>query len=265
MASDVTFEHLESVDATGDDFDTADEPVSAGDTSHLYTVRPLIISPPRQPPLQNNCYHSTVTRQWRIDEHETCNSCGRKPFLRWFYLCTEDTSGYTASIDQSGSLLSEWITEAILDGEYTVEERDLLIEQKLKVLSVCEWERNRAGAHFNANQGNQHQHGLNQPPGSNFNAPQIPSRPSRCHYRACYHCDRKLQERTLLGLNAVCDDPNVRPPSAWDLWETPVSDARVVRNLGLRAPRPPQPPPHSSQYVYVHPIVVTSDGLLDST
>ncbi|KAL2826594.1 hypothetical protein BDW59DRAFT_144923 [Aspergillus cavernicola] len=78
---------------------------------------------------------------------------------------------------------------------------------------------------------------------------QIHPHPARCNYRACHHCDRKLQERTWLSLNEICNDPDIKPPSAWDLWETPVSDVNLVSNLGLRCPPAPVPPPHRS-YVY---------------
>ncbi|KAL4968257.1 uncharacterized protein BDV14DRAFT_197040 [Aspergillus stella-maris] len=255
MTSSVTFEHVETVDATEDDPSTTEDMNGMEVASHPYVVRPLIVSTPCQQPHQDNCSHSTVTRQWRCDEHETCNTCGRKPFFKWFYLCTEDTSGYAAPIDQTGSLLSDWITEAILEGEYTDDEKETLIEQKLRVLEMSERERRLFEARYKAGYGNGYQcrfpaTGLNQHPGPASNTTQLPSRPARCIYRSCYHCDRKLQERTWVSLNAVCDDPNIRPPSAWDLWETPVSDVRVIRNLGLRAPQPPQPPPHSALYAY---------------
>ncbi|KAL4944405.1 hypothetical protein BDV06DRAFT_187553 [Aspergillus oleicola] len=255
MTSSVRFEHVESVDATEDDSSRTENLTGPDVSSNVYAVRPSVVPLPRQPPRQDNCSHSTVTRQWRCDEHETCNTCGRKPFLKWFYLCTEDTSGYAASIDQSGSLLNEWITEAILEGEYTDNERDTLIEQKLKVLEMSERERNLSAARSKAGRGNGYQYdrpstGLNQHPFPRLGAFQLPPRAPRCNYRSCYHCDRKLQERTWVNLNAVCDDPNIRPPSSWDLWETPVSDARIVKTLGLRAPYPPQPPPHSALYGY---------------
>ncbi|KAL4916611.1 hypothetical protein BDW62DRAFT_104090 [Aspergillus aurantiobrunneus] len=267
-SSSVTFEHLESVDATEDTISESDEPLEDDETFYQpHTIRPLPIPVPVQKhPRQINCYHSTVMRQWRLDVWETCNNCGRKPFLRWFYLCTEDTSGYSAPIDQSGSLLNEWITEAILDGEYSDAQREKLIEQKLHVLEMSETEKKfpKSGSQFSAVQVTGHQYGyhsqaqqqsgLSPEPVPTFSTPQVRARASRCQYRACYHCDRKLQERTWLSLNEVCNDPNVKPPSAWDLWETPVSNASIVRNLGLRPPHPPPPPPppppHFSQHAY---------------
>lgn len=151
------------------------------------------------------------------------------------------------------------MTEAILEGEYTEELRNTLLKQKLEVLEMCEMEKvgPTAGNRFKTTKATEqpysyhheaHQTGSGAEAGSSSAFPNVQSRPSRCSYRACYHCDRKLEERTWVSLNGVCDDPNVQPPSAWDLWETPVSNADHVKNLGLRPPRPPPPPPHSSQY-----------------
>ncbi|KAL4862224.1 hypothetical protein BDV12DRAFT_179106 [Aspergillus spectabilis] len=264
-ASSATFEHLESVEVAQDAPEATPDPHDTLASSYsLYASRPLGIPRPRPPPRQNNCYHSIVTRQWRVAEYETCDTCGRRPFLRWFYLCTEDTSGYLASNYRNGSFLSSWMTEAILAGEYTNAQRDLLFEQKLGVLEMCEKERGLAHASLSIHKarfetkvfeqqeggGSQaHLSGLDLEAGPSNAVPQLPSRPARCHYRSCYHCDRRLQERAWLSLNGVCSDPDVRAPSAWELWETPVSEVDHVRNLGLRTP-PPIPPPHTSTYVY---------------
>ncbi|KKK18154.1 hypothetical protein AOCH_004207 [Aspergillus ochraceoroseus] len=222
----------------------------------FYTGRPLVISRTRQPaPRQNYCYHSTVTRQWRIDEYETCDSCGRIPFLKWFYLCTEDTSGYLDPIDPEGSLLSPWITDAILSGEYTNEQKEIIIQQKLKVLRLCEKQRSPSPSSLTAQPDENGVPSCHTPaflaadaPGAGL--PQSPPAPARCSYKACQHCERRLQERTWVSLNEVCNEMDANPPSsAWDLWDRPVSDFRIVRNLGLRSPNPPPPPPHLAPHV----------------
>lgn len=258
---DVTFEHQESLDTTKDMCSDIEDSMEAARSFY----RPLAMNPvvpdPRQAVYQERCYHSTVTRQWRINAYETCNNCGKIPFLRWFYFCSEDTSGYTGPIDQTGSLLSEWITEAILAGEYTDAQRDKLIEQKLGVLEMCEKERNmyisdlrfspghgaefQPGYHFQTHQGR-----VTAEAEPSFTQSQAYSRPVRCQFRACHHCECKLQERTWLSLNAICDDPDATPLNDWDFWKTPMSDASIVRNLGLRPPKPPPVPPHLSQYGY---------------
>ncbi|KAL4812000.1 hypothetical protein BDW67DRAFT_170829 [Aspergillus spinulosporus] len=249
-----SFQHVESVDTAEDCVEATNESQELGDSNHQqYTIAPMVAPYPRQQQRHDNCSHSTATRQWRIDQHETCNTCGRRPFLRWFYLCTEDTTDYSASTDRNCSLLSEWITDAILEGEYTDEQRDKLWQQKLEVLELCEMERtlSMSGSYYDPNHGTEQQYEFHQ-----FETHQsrlsadVHSRPGRCQYRACHHCDRKLQERTWVSLNAVCNDPDTTPPSVWDLWETPVSDVEIVKNLGLRPPRPPAPPPHFSQSSY---------------
>lgn len=258
---DMTSERQESLDTTENMISDIEDALQAERAFY----RPLAMNPvvpqPRQAVYEDYCYHSTVTRQWRINAYETCNNCGRIPFLRWFYLCTEDTSGYTGPLDQSGSLLSEWITEAILEGEYTDAQRDKLIEQKLGVLDMCEKERNMymSTPRFSHSQEAEfqpeyhsatHQGRVTAEAGPRFIQPQADSRPVRCQFRACHHCERKLQERTWLSLNAICDDPNATPLNDWDFWKTPMSDANIVRNLGLHPPKPPPVPPHLSQYGY---------------
>ncbi|KAI9375610.1 hypothetical protein BJX61DRAFT_102285 [Aspergillus egyptiacus] len=233
-----TYEGIESPDTT-DDTSSEDGPSTehVEDASQQYgTVRPVVTpySHPRRRLRNYECYHSTVSRQWRIDQYETCDSCGRRPFFGWFYICTEDTDGYSDPIDPDASLLSPWITEAILAGEYTEEQKEILIQQKLGVLRICERERQLAQSQARADAAS---FGLNS---------QTQPHRVRCTYRACYHCDRKLQERTWLSLNEICNDPNVKPPNAWDLSEIPIADARHVINLGTRSspPPPPVPPPH---------------------
>ncbi|KAL4976853.1 hypothetical protein BDW66DRAFT_150610 [Aspergillus desertorum] len=249
-----SYQHVESVDTAEDPVEAPGESQEPDDSYHQpYTIAPVAAPYPRQQHRHDNCSHSTVTRQWRIDQYETCNTCGKRPLLRWFYLCTEDNTDYSASIDRNGSLLSEWITDAILEGEYTDEQRDKLWQQKLEVLELCEMERtlSMSGSCYDPSHETEQQYEFHQ-----FETHQsrlsadVHSRPGRCQYRACHHCDRKLQERTWVSLNAVCNNPDATPPSAWDLWETPVSDLEVVRNLGLRPSRPPLPPPHISQYSY---------------
>ncbi|KAL3473963.1 hypothetical protein BJX99DRAFT_232426 [Aspergillus californicus] len=250
-------------DATSSDLDTTSStqtsyPVSTEDTSEQfpqpYAVRPLAFPSHRQLPHQN-CYHSVVTRQWRVDQWETCDTCGRKPFMRWFYLCTEDTTSYSDPVDPNGVILSPWIREAILAGEYTDAQRETLIKQKVEVLRMCESERRlaRASTQSDSDFGLENLGHPDAELGPYSSRTQTHQVFARCSYRACYQCDRKLQERTWSSLNAVCNDPDIQPPNPWDWYETPVSDARFVSNLGLRIPppyRPPPPPPPHSPYSY---------------
>ncbi|KAL2797519.1 hypothetical protein BJX66DRAFT_297371 [Aspergillus keveii] len=240
--------HDQNAEAAEESHNTP-SPLSASIGSASFPFPPLTASPLAiaYPTQDSNCYHSTVSRQCRINEYETCDSCGNRPHLRWFYLCTEDTSSYSNPANPNGSFLSPWITDAILAGEYTDAEREILFEQKLKVMEMCE--RGRRQAQAGPCFGHENKFRYN-PLGLNPTVPQMPPRPARCCYRACPHCDHRLLERTWLSIDTVCNDPDIKLPSAWDLWETPVSDARLLSNIGLSGPPPPPPPPHFSQYVY---------------
>ncbi|KAL4883477.1 hypothetical protein BJY04DRAFT_184731 [Aspergillus karnatakaensis] len=264
-SSSATFEHLETVEETQETSQATSDPYDTFASSYsLSTVRPLAVPDPRPPPRHIQCYHGTVTRQWRVADYETCDNCGRRPFLRWFYLCTEDTTGYMSLGNRNGSFLSSWMTDAILAGEYTDEQERILVEQRLGVLEMCEMERDLAQAslsyhkaRLNSNEAGhaasisraQHLEYYSEAGPSNVIS-QMPTRPPRCHYRACHRCDRGLIEKAWLHLDEICSVPNVKPPSTWDLRERPVSEVKHVKNLGLRPPAPPKPPPHSSQYVY---------------
>ncbi|KAL5336363.1 hypothetical protein BJX70DRAFT_372848 [Aspergillus crustosus] len=266
-SSSATFEHLESVEVTLDTVEETPDPHDTLASSYsLHATRPVVVARSRPLPRRIECHHSSVTRQWRVAEYETCDTCGVRPFFRWFYLCTEDTTDFLASNNRDGSFLSAWVTEAIIAGEYTDAQRDILIKQKIGVQKQCERVKNLAQASMSFHQdrvdtrvfeeqeeaaSSQANHNdLESEAGPSNAVPQLYIRPTRCHHRACYHCDRRMHERAWLSLNAVCDDPEVRSPTSWDIWDTPVSDVNHVRNLGLRKPTPPRPPPHDTQYVY---------------
>ncbi|PLB51256.1 hypothetical protein P170DRAFT_509275 [Aspergillus steynii IBT 23096] len=195
------------------------------------------------------CTHSVVERQHCVDHLERCDSCGRIPFLGWFFVCVEDTSGFSDPLDPiRGPFLSPWILKAIETGEYTVEEREVLIQQKLRVLRMADLERApsspslsmleaecEAGEH--ALQQRQTASSSANPGDSTTNLPAHPLPPLPCTLRACRHCERRfanLEERSWLSINEVCNDA-IGPPAAFELAGRPVSDANIVRHLGWRS------------------------------
>lgn len=213
------------------------------------TGRPLPPLPiPRLPVVRLPlCTHSVVERLHCMDPLERCESCGRIPFLGWFFVCVEDSSGFSDPLDPiGGPFLSPWVLKAIETGQYTVEEREVLIQQKLHVLKVADLEgapsspslsmldEYEAGEHAN------HQTGQVSPSASSEDSSATlsprPLPPLPCTLRACRHCERRcanLEERSWLSINEVCDD-SVRPPAPVELAGRPISDVNLVRNLGWR-------------------------------
>ncbi|KAA8648131.1 uncharacterized protein ATNIH1004_004014 [Aspergillus tanneri] len=235
-----------------------EEPSSSSDTP--LQSAPTIRQPTVRPPV---CTHSVVERQYCVHEFELCESCGRIPFLGWFFACVEDTSGFSDPLDPiRGPFLSPWILKAIENGNYTVEEREVLIQQKLGVMRMAALEKhpsspalslleveNEPGEYIT--QYNQSPFRVNQSIGhtqqtssSTSYTSSRPLPPPPCTLRACRHCERRfanLEERSWSSINEICSDPTITVPAAWELAGRPVSDSNTVRNLGLRQVTMPYP------------------------
>lgn len=214
--------------------------------------RPLPPLPtPRQPVVRLPlCTHSVVERRPCNDPHERCDSCGRIPFLGWFFVCVEDTSGFSDPLDPiRGPFLSPWILKAMETGQYTVEERELLIRQKLRVLQMADLERvpsspslSMLEAEYGAGECPMQQTG--QPSGPQPSLPPLP-----CTLRACRHCERRfanLEERSWSSINEICNDATIGPPGAFELAGRPISRADIVQTLGWRSVAHPRPDSETS-------------------
>ncbi|KAE8134373.1 hypothetical protein BDV38DRAFT_255295 [Aspergillus pseudotamarii] len=242
------------------------------DYQKYYTEHPPMASPTTQSAVrQHRCHHSVMERQFCIDRTETCNSCGRRPFLGWLYLCVEDISGFSDPLDPiNGPFLSPWILKAMEDGHYTTEQKEIVIHQKLNVVRMAERERGPVPPPLSmlyAERSALNGHNQDDPwvelvedvsprdesaPKTSESAVRLdrpelasqvpqPSHPSRpCTFKACRYCERRhgnLEERTWISLNEICNDPSIPPPDSWELLERPVSDANILRNLELPSRR----------------------------
>ncbi|KAE8166534.1 hypothetical protein BDV40DRAFT_237273 [Aspergillus tamarii] len=242
------------------------------DYQKYYTGHPPMASPTIQSAVrQRRCHHSVVERQFCIDRTETCNSCGRRPFLGWLYLCVEDISGFSDPLDPiNGPFLSPWILKAMEDGHYTTEQKEIVIHQKLNVMRTAERERGPVPPPLSmlyAERSAQNGHNQDDPwvelvedvsqrdecaprtseSAVRFGRPEQASQllqhshPSLpCTFKACRYCECRhgnLEERTWISLNEICNDPSIPPPDSWELLERPISDANIIRNLELPSRR----------------------------
>ncbi|THC97845.1 hypothetical protein EYZ11_002698 [Aspergillus tanneri] len=137
-----------------------------------------------------------------------------------------------------GPFLSPWILKAIENGNYTVEEREVLIQQKLGVMRMAALEKhpsspalslleveNEPGEYIT--QYNQSPFRVNQSIGhtqqtssSTSYTSSRPLPPPPCTLRACRHCERRfanLEERSWSSINEICSDPTITVPAAWEL------------------------------------------------
>ncbi|OOF98399.1 hypothetical protein ASPCADRAFT_128549 [Aspergillus carbonarius ITEM 5010] len=201
---------------------------------------------------QRDCKHDVVVLDYAIEEYETCDSCGNIPTLGWFYRCGVDTTGYSHQMEPGrGPVLSPWISEAIKAGCYDNAQKEILEQQKLRVLQLATEHRDSQMVVFpvteviygiDPDDDDENPHveiieDVSQQEQSST-AIERPSNPSAgpppCSYRACHNCAPRLQERVWLSINEVCRDSTVRAPTEWDLRDRSISDANIVRNLGLR-------------------------------
>ncbi|RAL04218.1 uncharacterized protein BO80DRAFT_491422 [Aspergillus ibericus CBS 121593] len=208
---------------------------------------------------QHDCKHDVLLREYAIDECETCDSCGNVPTLGWFYRCGVDISGYSHQMDPGQDpVVSPWIADAMKVGCYDSTQKEILEQQKLKVVQVATQHRISQLVAFpvtgviygidpDDDDDNPHVEIIEDVSEQDHNPPALERSanslvaPPPCSYRACHDCAPRLQERVWLSINEICRDSTVRAPTQWDLRDQSISDARVVSNLGLRPSSVPLP------------------------
>lgn len=68
--------------------------------------------------------------------------CGRRPFPNWLYYCVEDQGDYALPINPFASpVFTPWAQKYIEEGHYTTEQREIIIQQKIKVLQTAAHQR----------------------------------------------------------------------------------------------------------------------------
>lgn len=105
---------------------------------------PRRVLPPlyRKRESQKSCRHGMLEHRYCLDEEETCQMCGRRPFPNWLYYCVEDQGDYTLPINPFLSpVFTPWAQRYIEEGVYTAEQREIVIQQKIKVLQTAAHQR----------------------------------------------------------------------------------------------------------------------------
>ncbi|TPR04134.1 hypothetical protein CAN33_003615 [Aspergillus niger] len=205
------------------------------------------------------CKHDVVVREYALDKHETCESCGLVPPFGWFYRCGVDITGFSHRMGPGQTpVLSPWISDAITAGHYTGIQKNILMWQKTRVLQTVAAEHTEHLVAFPVTEviygigdddDDENPHvdfveDVSHADSDQFaeDRPLIQSSVyPPCSHRACHNCAPYLQERAWLSIDEVCRDTTVRAPSQWDLRDRSISDANVVRNLGLRRFSPSRP------------------------
>lgn len=109
--------------------------------------------PTRQTPApvrrQAACKHTALTRLYDTYGCYPCQMCRKRPNIGWVYGCTQDSNGFlpesdfttreetapTIIISKGKAVwrLKQWMYEAVLKGQYTVEQFSTLFQQRLGV------------------------------------------------------------------------------------------------------------------------------------
>ncbi|KAL5361167.1 hypothetical protein BJX96DRAFT_165705 [Aspergillus floccosus] len=243
--------------------------------SHMH---PRCVFPPlyRKRESQKSCRHGMLEHRYCLDKEDTCQMCGRRPFPNWLYYCVEDQGDYTLPINPFVSpVFTPWAQRYIEEGVYTTEQREIIIQQKIKVLQTAAHQRRTqlaplmpslldtapsVAASSDTDDDDSDSElwiedvkAVNQPatrPAPHGPSPweadadtfDKPMLPTPCSFSACQYCEWRLYrfqhalaQRMFLSLDEVCTDPSIRVPTAWDLRDRPISHADLVRNLGWRS------------------------------
>ena len=74
-----------------------------------------------------------------------------------------------------------------------------------------------------------------------------------CHFACCHSCRPAYRDRAFQSLNAILAEP-VNPPPQWQLENRRISDARILKKIGMPLPQP-----------YLRRVDQTLDDLRDRT
>ncbi|KAI2789494.1 hypothetical protein POX_d04986 [Penicillium oxalicum] len=215
------------------------------------------------------CGHETVLRSWNIAGSSHCQFCGRSE--RWLWTCTADTpdhSPYEQSpepVSPDRSILAPRIQQAILQGEYTEAQVEIMVGQKLKVLEEAAAARQLASENVSSGRdilvdnalSSEGTHPETAPPmqaavaqqSSTHNdighavdviasssPPDGQASLKACRLLACANCKPRLLEQSWGHIDAVVGEPYVTPPQIPEYQDRPISDATALRQMHEHCP-----------------------------
>ncbi|KAJ5098063.1 hypothetical protein N7532_005064 [Penicillium argentinense] len=189
------------------------------------------------------CHHETIQRYWgppsNLPLH--CDNCGEA--TRFLYECTADTanfSAYKSEIPERNILiLPEWEQKAIAENQYTGEQVEKLLDQKMKVLTLAAEFRMKVPDTDKAMPAGQ---GIK----NDINTPlrQINrdimlkaakagdySQTEPCRMLWCANCRPGSSENAWGGIDQVVEEPYKEPPAIPHNLYRPLTDASVLRNM----------------------------------
>lgn len=244
--------------------------------SPLLPVRKTSATNQRQPA----CTHTTMTRLYDNYGFHRCQVCNQYPVTGWVYRCTQDHGDFLPESDfttiqetlpvtiSEGTpiwRLKQWMYEAVLKGQYTVEQFSTLVQQRQAVkkaifsqgsdtttpstsassdycsksstiLASITSSYPEVGTEVCSDK--HHQRTADQllderdiATVTSLNKPSDPSYPA-CTWTCCQTCRPTYRDRAWQSLDPILNAPTKAPP-AWEFKSRRISDARIVANIGL--------------------------------
>jgi hypothetical protein len=232
------------------------------------------------------CTHLNVTRLFDAFDSHKCQMCGRASSLGWVYRCTQDSDSFLPKSDFSGeepescggslsdevptSHLSRSILRGIQDGNYDVDQIQLLQAQKLRVKEVIALQHERRDDHSDCSHSSSSSSSSDSAldnsiraaskisglltrrntnvcsqAAMNRTAVQIEAdsvtsfTPNKsytepvfpeCNFKCCHSCRPAYRDRAFQSLNAIAREPFIQPP-LWELENRRISDANLLTTI----------------------------------
>lgn len=210
------------------------------------------------------CSHDKLLRYF-VDPDDTeqehvCDYCGEAP--RVLYSCVADTadySGYDSDEEPRRDIriLPQWTQKAIAVGEYTPEQVEKLLDNKIRVILLTSQERQiisyqtryalqRAQASMEewlAGAAEAREAGAGYRNLDHAMLDHVLFARQPCREMACGSCLDKLTERAWGLIDEVVHEPYQEPPQIPEYLSRPISDAAVLRAMPRFRIRWQRPPP----------------------
>ncbi|KAJ5690655.1 hypothetical protein N7462_005047 [Penicillium macrosclerotiorum] len=192
------------------------------------------------------CSHETVLRCFGLLTRFWCRVCHRT--VRFLYVCTADTADFSPfdpaaePIQEDLSILAPWVQKGIAAGEYTNEQVQKLLDQKMKVLTFAKRARRSVAQHSEresidnsgslANWLSREALRRSSQGGTTISVPLVKKqRSATCRLQACGNCEPGLEECAWGSIDAIANEPYTEPPRIPEYLRRPISDASKLRTM----------------------------------
>ncbi|KAI9652197.1 MAG: hypothetical protein M1829_001818 [Trizodia sp. TS-e1964] len=178
----------------------------------------------------------------RVYGNHPCNICHKVPVIGWVYQCTQDEHKVVDPIIMkiarpsgaalpASSVLSPRVLQDYINGHYTEKQLEILIAQKQKVNKAVENALKLSVENYHrTSYGN-----LQLSTVSDFDLSESLAM-NACKWKCCAHCRPSCTDRAWERIDSVLPGSNRQVIDSELRQPRPISNAMIVRNIGLREP-----------------------------